>query len=660
MPRSQQPAKTGLAGPTNAAAAVFALVLLKINHRLFHIPINEYFDYAANTLLIEQAKHFRLLLGNYSRWGFHHPGPAFLYIFAAGETLLYHWLHIVPAVMNAYLVTIILLNCLFVFGTIAIIAQHCKTRLFLPAAIVLAIYFVYVVNRTIPGSALTSIWMPYVLLFCFLLFATLCASVAAGNIRQLPLLALTGLMLLHGHVAQPLFVGPLAALAVVAVLLTQASRSGLKHFLRVNRIPLLLSLVLVVVFALPIVLDASLHKPSNLHQILAHTAEYPGAQKPWGQALKYEISFFTFLPHPEDVLQSASAHLVARGAAHPYIVVYWCFGFLLAALTAGTLLYQRKRPPIFLSYLAAEIVVIMLLFLFWGTRISGPLYSFNGYFFYAVQLLILLGMMCFLLNEVTLTVRWETAAVLACAAPLLMLAGKSAFRTTEIGWPETDRLVAALPADLGPVQVSNLSQDWLEVLGLVSHLKRVGHPYCVGDAFWGLFEDSPNCPDMRQLHNLILTRVPRTCEAPCRTLEQDDRFALQVEPYPWLQLPLQLEGYGASSVNQGFYYDSWGTHSAAIRFLLRLGPARHGKVHVKITGVGVAGRPTDVFLNGVHLGPLAAGSSVTEFVVDANVLRPGAENTLRFQTENAGPIVQDWRELGYKVQEVEVFEAPAN
>ena len=178
------------------------VVVLKINHKLFSNAINEYYDFAANMLQIEDAKHFHDLLGNYSRWGFHHPGPAYFYILALGETILHDWLRIAPEAMNAHLITIILLNSIFLFAAISIFAQHCQSRLFVPVALALAIYVIYMVNHTIPGSAVLSIWMPHVLLFCFLLFATVCASVAAGNVKQLPILAFTGLMLLHAHVAQ--------------------------------------------------------------------------------------------------------------------------------------------------------------------------------------------------------------------------------------------------------------------------------------------------------------------------------------------------------------------------------------------------------------------------------------------------------------------------
>lgn len=163
------------------SAVVFLAVLLILNRDLFRVPIFEYTDFAANALQVERAKHFRELLGNYSRWGFHHPGPAFFYIFALSEKVLHDWLHLVPSEMNAHILSMVVLNTAFLFGAIGVVATYCRSRLFPPAALALSLLFIYVVNRTIPGSAIFSIWMPHVLLFCFLFFITVCASVAAGR-----------------------------------------------------------------------------------------------------------------------------------------------------------------------------------------------------------------------------------------------------------------------------------------------------------------------------------------------------------------------------------------------------------------------------------------------------------------------------------------------
>ena len=59
--------------------------------------------------------------------------------------------------------------------------------------------------------------MPHVLLFPFLFFVAVCAVVAIGEVSKLPLLTLAGLLLIHGHTAQPLFVGTLSFMSIATL-----------------------------------------------------------------------------------------------------------------------------------------------------------------------------------------------------------------------------------------------------------------------------------------------------------------------------------------------------------------------------------------------------------------------------------------------------------
>ena len=62
-------------------AVPFALVLIVLVVRsrfLFTDSFFEDVDAGANSILVQQAMHFTLLIGNYSREGFSHPGPAYM------------------------------------------------------------------------------------------------------------------------------------------------------------------------------------------------------------------------------------------------------------------------------------------------------------------------------------------------------------------------------------------------------------------------------------------------------------------------------------------------------------------------------------------------------------------------------------------------------
>src|SRR5947209_19512236 len=108
------------------------------------------------------------MLGNYSRWEFHHPGPAMFYLLAAGERVFHDWTHLVPGTMNAQLVTLVLINTAFLFGAIEIFAKYFTPQMFRPLALAAALLWIYTVNTTVPTGAVVSPWMPHVALFAFL------------------------------------------------------------------------------------------------------------------------------------------------------------------------------------------------------------------------------------------------------------------------------------------------------------------------------------------------------------------------------------------------------------------------------------------------------------------------------------------------------------
>ena len=113
----------GIPATAIAWAFPFALVLgvlLVRNAFLFSTPEYEDADMGANSILIEQARRFSLLVGNYSREHFNHPGPAFLYVQAWGESLFYDALHVVPTPWNGQLIGLYLLNALFAASVVAV------------------------------------------------------------------------------------------------------------------------------------------------------------------------------------------------------------------------------------------------------------------------------------------------------------------------------------------------------------------------------------------------------------------------------------------------------------------------------------------------------------------------------------------------------------
>jgi len=179
---------------------------MALNRQLFTVPLVERGDLAVNALQVQNALHFRELLGNYSRWDFHHPGPFFFYLFAAGEAVFFRFLHIVPAPLNGEYLAEMIFSTSSLFLAIHLASIHVRERLFQPLAVLFSVIVIEVVNTAIPGAALASLWPPYMAAFCFLLMMVCCASVAAGPWKDLPILAFSAMVMVHSHVAQMLFV----------------------------------------------------------------------------------------------------------------------------------------------------------------------------------------------------------------------------------------------------------------------------------------------------------------------------------------------------------------------------------------------------------------------------------------------------------------------
>ena len=210
------------------ALALALLIVVNSADFFFHQPYYEYWDTAANSLSVNRAKGFAEMYGNYSHWGFHHPGPVFFYVQAFGEWLFHDALHLTPTPYNAQ----VLINLFLMLG-FYLTALRLFT-LWLPRGqrggfLFLALgggilHFGGMTGRLgsydlLHGSsAFLSTWPPHVLVLPFLCLLAVCASVAAGRGEDLPLLALVDGFLIHGHVAQPLFVLPCSLLAYAGLL----------------------------------------------------------------------------------------------------------------------------------------------------------------------------------------------------------------------------------------------------------------------------------------------------------------------------------------------------------------------------------------------------------------------------------------------------------
>ena len=352
--------------------------LFIFSHFSYHFlkPHYEGSDFAANALQIRQAKAFRELYGNYSRFRFHHPGPAFFYAYALGEVVLFDTLKVVPAPYNAHVVTGIFIQALFFTWALVIAGRRLRRPLLLPLMLVFAGVHFGILNYNIPSSAFESIWPPYVLLFPFLCFIVACASFASGEIKDLVPCAVAGSLLVHGHVAQPLFVLPLFLTACAAFW----------YFRKRGKDPppgssavwtWLSAICLVGIFSLPLILDACKGEQSNLRLILQHLTQHATDHKSFAQSVTYLAAFFYYVATTEQycdpLILSKLTFLVER---MPFLWMWILIAIVILAAPKPAVSSERR----FFFGLAFFFAGALLLTIVWGTFQTGEMVAFNAYF----------------------------------------------------------------------------------------------------------------------------------------------------------------------------------------------------------------------------------------------------------------------------------------
>ena len=279
-------------------------VLLARNAFLFSTPEYESADMGANSILIEQARRFTLLVGNYSREGFNHPGPAFLYVQAWGESIFWALLRVVPSAWNGQLIALYLLNAGFAACVVAVVYGWTRSaRGVLAAGAALALF------GFLHPAVFNSDWMPYVYVPAYLTLVVSLASVSAGRSADAWITALSGWFLIHGHAAF-LFIVP--ALVAVPVAMRPEFRRDLRERWRIW----LPAAVISALFALPLILQWALIGPGNFEAYFAYKSSGQGGGHTIAQVIDYMLWFWW--PH-------------ANGWAAPLILA------LVAGLLTGRL-----------------------------------------------------------------------------------------------------------------------------------------------------------------------------------------------------------------------------------------------------------------------------------------------------------------------------------
>jgi hypothetical protein len=488
--------------PRVAVAAVSFVLLLAVlvarNAFLFSNRYYEVSDQGANSILIEQARHFKLLVGNYSRLGFNHPGPAYLYVQAWGEELWYDLLHAVPTPWNGQMLAVYALYTVFVALAVAVV--YGWTRSVAAAAACLAAIAAF---AAIHPVILSSDWMPYLYVLTYVLFILAGASVAAGAGRDAWIFALAGWFLIHGHAAYLFFV-PGMTVVVLAVLcwprrrrilaaLRTAPWASLRAFLGRRRRAWIPAAAISAVFLLPIVINLALHWPGSFGKYFSYGSSSRAGGHSFGAVIKYVLWFWW----PGSTAPAARfvAFIPVLGYVIAIALAWWCTGGAVRRFLLTLLGINAVSSVLFIGYAAVGVD---------NLNRNG---HYIGYFFWSAPLLTLV------VAAVALAEAWRKALagtsasrVLAVAVAVLVAAGaiaalaaaplartSTSYSDPAAPWmspPDTDAAIPGAVATLaarspGKTLVVKLDHNaWEDLTGFLVQAERTGVRACVDDPNW--------------------------------------------------------------------------------------------------------------------------------------------------------------------------------
>ena len=444
-------------------ALLFALLCVR-NRFLFTTRLYEQGDAGANSILIEQAKNFTLLVGNYSRERFNHPGPAYMYVQAFGEYLFQNALHLVPTAWNAHMLSVFALDCTFV--ALAVSVVYGWTRSLRGAAACFAVFTAFTIAYP---PIVNSDWMPYLYVLAYMVFVLAAGSVAAGRAQDAWIFALTGWFLIHGHACFLFFVPALTVAVLAAVLWPRRHtlRASVGGFFREQRRAWIPVAVISAVFALPIVVNLVLHWPGDFGKYIS----YGGSGQAGGHSLRQvvEYALWFWWPHQHAWLAPILGYPVAL---------------------AATSWFSRGPLRRFLLALLAVNVVSSLAFLsYTAVGIDSLSAYYIGYFYWSapvvtVLVIVLAGLEAVPRPEAALS---TGVAVLVAAAAFAMLAVIPGARTSTKAIDESLPQVVATLAARAPGQTIVLHIDhaaWVETTGFLVQAERSGVRACLDDPWY--------------------------------------------------------------------------------------------------------------------------------------------------------------------------------
>jgi len=316
---------------------LITMALVALNWGGIDRPNLEAGDFAANSLQVLQAKNGLIAEGHYSRFGFHHPGPALLYLLAFNEVVFFDVLGLVPSAFSAHLVAVALVNAIGITSVTFLLRRVTRTWVMAFAGSAVFVVSLSWMNIQVFNSA----WFPYMYAIPFAAFLVALMVALRGHAIGLPVAAFFGGLLINGH-ASFLFIVP-AVLILALALDFLGSRVGNQSpatsltWLRTHSSAAVSAAVIFALFLLPLLARLITQWPSPLREYASDGASGAGRDP--------SVGLTAFLVNPRGTWVVISAILaiiivIAVSFGRPAFASSSALASVLLAATAVHLVYN--------------------------------------------------------------------------------------------------------------------------------------------------------------------------------------------------------------------------------------------------------------------------------------------------------------------------------
>jgi hypothetical protein len=391
-------------------------------------------DSAAYSLQVVEAKHLALLRGNQSRVGIYHPGPAILYVMAAGEGLFHDVLKWTASPFAGQQIAL----CVYVAAFLAL-WQWCADLMLGPYRAVAATAALILASLQLHAPVLASSWFPHLYYAPFAVMLMAATVVTLGFPQALPIFALAAVTLVHGHVA---FAVPVAAFSLITGVSIVVRRN-------ISRGALIGSALVIAAGILPILLDTILNYPGQI---------------------------------PDYFRVSGARHSFTFVETVYYISTYWKMNAALSVAAVVTLSVATITKRIVPHFFVAAALATLYLYLY-ASKLTDSQDFYLGIFYFSVPASMIALGIASLLPQLPI-VAMSAAAVLFSLSAYLFPRG---FYFDYRNPADTIALNNELPPE--PIRIvldprpDAWAPQWDTVLRLLLYRDRLGLPkYCVDQA----------------------------------------------------------------------------------------------------------------------------------------------------------------------------------